>query len=138
MFQRLKRLGVDRWVAVANVAVGATIALAALAALPIRSPSLAVPLFAVLALLTASAIGLAARARWADRVTRVAAIVLLLAGLLVLAGLMLELAFHRGLTGPAGGPGPLSFALTLLLVLPYTVIYPAGLLLWLDSRGPSR
>src|SRR4051794_8762781 len=96
MFERLRRVGTDRCLGVANAVVAATIALAALSSRPTRSLSTELPLFAVLALLVASANGLVTRARWADRITRVAAIALLAAGLLVLAGLMLGLAFHRG------------------------------------------
>jgi hypothetical protein len=138
MFQHVKGMGADRCFAGANLAVALITGLAVFGALPGRWLWVDLPVGLIVALLVVSAVGLIGRARWADRVTRVAGVALLVGGLLVLAGLTLGMTFYRGVAGPGAGPGPLLFAMILLLALPYTVVYPAGLLLWLGSRGAAR
>jgi hypothetical protein len=136
MFERLRRMGVDSWLAAANLAVTLAIGVAVVGARPLRTAWVEVPAAAVGALLVASAGGLASRARWAPAVTRAAGLALLAGGLAALASALLGLVFYRAVAGVGGGgPGPLMFLLVVLLALPYAVAYPVGLLLWLDGRG---
>src|SRR4051794_19153122 len=74
---RVGAIGADRWFAAGNVAVAVIAVLAGVRAPPVFSPSIALPALAVAALLAASAAGLAARARWASLVTRIAGVALL-------------------------------------------------------------
>jgi hypothetical protein len=96
------------------------------------------PAALLMALLVASAAGLALRLGWRERLTRVTGIVLLLAGMLAAAALTLGATFARRVVASSAGPGASLYLLIALLVLPYTVFYGAAILLWLRSRGPSR
>jgi hypothetical protein len=135
MIQLAKRLGVERCLAAGNVAVSLVIALGVFRLLPVRSRWVGIPSIIAIVLLVGSAIGLARRATWARALSRVAAQVLLLGGLLGAGALTLGLTFARAVVASTAGPGPLVLAFALLLVLPYTVFYGLGLLAW--SRGPE-
>jgi len=73
---------------------------------------------------------------------RVAALVLLGVGLLVIAAGALSLAFLSGVHGDYGRGGALLMTLVLFLVVPYTLVYPIIELLWLHARretpAPAR
>jgi hypothetical protein len=134
MNRSLARLGADRAFGAGNVAIALIIGLTVFRALPARSIWLVVAAIAVMALLLTSGVGLAARTTWAARLAHFAGLALLLFGALATAVLVLGMVFYRSIGGPGAGPGPALFAVALLLVLPYALVYPAGLLLWLDSR----
>jgi hypothetical protein len=89
-------------------------------------------------LLAASAAGLALRLAWGERLARITGIVLSLAGVLAAAALTLGATFARRVVASSAGPGASLYLLIALLVLPYTVLYGAAILLWLRSRGSSR
>ena len=92
----------------------------------------------MMALLAASAVALAWRVSWAPKLARVAGLALLAGGLLAVASLALALAFRRGVGGPGAGTGALVIAGSLVALLPYAVVYPAALLLWLGTQDRAR
>jgi hypothetical protein len=134
MIQGLRRLGADRHVAAANLVLAAVIAVFCVGASPERSLGVQIPSAIVVGFLFASTVGLALRTAWADKVTRAAALVLLITGMLAVASLTMGIAFHRAIGGPGTGPGPFVLSMGLLLVIPYAVVYPMGLLSWVASR----
>src|SRR5262245_26600949 len=138
MSPEAKPLAIDRYVAAVNLIVAASVWLGLHAAAGVR-PAWAVVVAAIMtALLAASSVGLVMRARWADLVSLIMALGLLAAGLLVTFGLMLGLTFFRAVGGPGASIGPTLYALAILLALPYTILYPLAVLLWLRSRGRPR
>lgn len=86
-------------------------------------------LFALL--LAASGVALLRRHRLADRVTRIAAAVALLLGLLLFFSLVVTAAWIGGVYGQVGQTGAVLFGLVCALVLPYAVVYPAIELAWI-------
>jgi hypothetical protein len=136
-FAQLKQLGLDRLFAFTNASILVVGGVAIWRAVP---RALAVDLASVVvgALLFASAVGLALRARWARPVTRIAAAVLLAAGLLATAALTTGMIFARAVSA-VDSPGPLLFGLVLLAIVPYSVVYPLLLFCWLDkARGTPQ
>jgi hypothetical protein len=134
---RLKRLGLDRLFAFANVAISLVGGLVIWRALP-RALMVDLGSTVVALLLLASTVGLAMRARWAVGVTRLAAGVLLAAGLATTAALTLGVVFARAVSA-VDSPGPLLFGLVLLAIVPYAIVYPLLLLFWLaGDRAASR
>ena len=131
MINRLKRLGAERWFAIGNVVVASIAGLTAFLVSPAPSLWITVPTVAVIALLVASAAGLALGTPWAFRVTRVAGVTLLAAGMIVTAVVALGMIFARAMSAVAS-PGGLVFALVLLAIVPYALVYPACLLVWAD------
>jgi hypothetical protein len=132
LLSKLRRLGLDRLFAFINVVVTFVVAFvvgrAAPETLPVEIGSIVVSTF-----LLVSAVGLALRARWAGAVTRVAAAVLLVAGLAATAALVLGMVFTRAVSA-VDSPGPLLFGLVLLALVPQSIVYPLLLLCWLP-RG---
>src|SRR6185295_16940090 len=137
MIQLVKRLGTERWFAIGNVVVALVIGLGAFGALPVRPTWVGVAAVVLIVALASSSVVLLRRGRsvWFDRITKVAGASLLAAGVAVTGTITLALTFARAVAGAGAGPGRLFFAVALLVVAPYMVIYPAGLLLWLGSRG---
>jgi len=124
--------------ATGNLIVAAIIGLAVFRAWRPRTLTIEIPAAIVMALLAASAVALAARAAWAGIVSRIAGIATLAAGVAVASVLTLGMTFFRAIGGPGAGPGPTIYLLALLLTLPYVLVYPIGLLLWLRARGRAR
>lgn len=89
----------------------------------------------VIALLASSGIALLADRRGADTLARIASIVVLAAGMLVFAALVLTASWLAGVYGPVGRGGALIFVLVAAMVLPYAIVIPAAELLWL---GPPQ
>jgi hypothetical protein len=125
----------ERLLAAGNLVVAVVIKLAVFRAWPVRSLALEIAAGVVAALLVASGVGLVLRVKWADALTRVAAIALLVAGVSVMTVLTLGMTFARAVGGAGAGPGAVMFGLALALVVPYGIGYPIGLLVWLRSRG---
>jgi hypothetical protein len=137
MLERLaRRTGAEDWLAAGNLSSALAVALPAFGLRPARTLAIEIPAAVLIVLLAASAIALVRRSAWAVPVTRVAGAALLAAGLLAAASLALTLAFRRGVAGPGGGPGGLLVGGALLLAVPYCIVYPAGLLLWVGARPP--
>jgi len=129
---------IARAFAAGNLVVAAIIGLAAFRVWRPRALAIEIPAAIVMVFLVASAIGLAARAAWGRAAARAAGIVLLAAGLVVTSVLTLGMTFFRAVGGRGAGPGPTIYLLGVLLALPYALVYPIGLLLWLRARGPAR
>src|SRR5215471_7109665 len=137
MIELFKRVGAGRVLAVGNAVVALVIALGVFRLLPVRSRWVTVPAVVVIALLVASAVGLFQRARWAGKLARVAGLALLWGGLLGIGTLTLGLTFSRAVVASTAGPGPLVLAFSILLLLPYTVVYAMALLAWARVQAPT-
>jgi hypothetical protein len=124
-----------RWFAAGNLMVALAIGLGVFRGWRPRALAVEIAAGVVIALLVASAAGLAVGAAWAARATRVAAVALVVAGVVATSTLTLGMTFFRAVGGPGGGPGWTFLLLALLFVLPYTLLYPVGLLVWLRARG---
>jgi hypothetical protein len=88
-------------------------------------------------LLGASSVTLLLDRPIAERVTRVAAAVVLTLGLALFAALALTASWIQGVYGPVGRGGGIIFGLVAALVLPYAVVLPAIELLWVGRRAIS-
>lgn len=100
-------------------------------ALPLRWWGMDAPvLVVVVGLLASSAVALRSP-RLAPRALRMAAIALLALGLGLVAAFALCIAFLAGIHGPFGAFGMLLMGLVVLLLTPYTLVYPAFQLWWL-------
>lgn len=107
--------------------------------LPARWWVVDVPAAAVAALLGASGVGLVLRAPWGERVARVASMVTLAIGLLLVATLAITASYLAGIYDAVGRGGAIILALVAALALPYLVALPASQLLWLGPRArPPR
>ncbi len=73
--------------------------------------------------------------RLAEKVTRIAACVVLAHGLALFAALALTASWLYGVYGPVGKGGAALFALVSLLVFPYLIVLPAALLAWVGPRS---
>jgi len=89
----------------------------------------------VIALLGAAGAGLLARQAWAEKVARIASIVTLALGLLLIATLAITASYLSGIYGPVGRDGALILVLVAALALPYLVALPASQLAWLAGRA---
>ena len=89
----------------------------------------------VIMLMALSGSALIANHRLAEKVTRIAAGVVLALGLAVFAALALTASWLYGVYGPVGKGGAALFALVSLLVLPYLIVLPAALLAWVGPRS---
>jgi hypothetical protein len=103
--------------------------------LPARWLPVDVPAGLIALLLAVAGGGLLSRAPWGDRVARVASMVTLGAGLLLVALLVVTASYLNGIYGPVGHGGALILILVAALALPYLVAFPASQLLWLGPRG---
>ena len=90
---------------------------------------------AVVALMAASGAALLADHRHAEKITRIAAGVVLAHGLALFAALALTASWLSGVYGPVGKGGAAIFALVALLVFPYLIVLPATLLAWVGPRS---
>jgi hypothetical protein len=104
-------------------------------ALPTRWLPVDLPAGIVALLLAAAGGGLLSRAPWGLRVARIASMVTLGAGLLLVALLVFTASYLNGIYGPVGHGGALILILVAALALPYLVAFPASQLLWLGPRG---
>lgn len=89
----------------------------------------------VVTLMAASGLALLANHRLAEKVTRIAAAVVLAHGLALFATLALTASWLYGVYGPVGKGGAALFVLVALLVVPYLVVLPAALLAWIGPRS---
>jgi hypothetical protein len=92
----------------------------------------------LIALLGASGVGLLARKPWAVQVTRVASIVALVLGLVLIGILAITASYLSGIYGPVGRGGAIILALVAALALPYLVALPVSQLLWLGWSDLTR
>ncbi|HVJ94452.1 MAG TPA: hypothetical protein VM580_31915 [Labilithrix sp.] len=86
-------------------------------------------------LLAASGVALLAKANVAEPLTRVAAAVVLVLGLVLFTALVATAGWISGVYGQVGVSGAIIFGLVAALVLPYVVVLPAVELVWLGPRA---
>jgi hypothetical protein len=123
---------------IANVVVGAVIAICIWRLLPTRWWVVDGGAAIVSLLLLASGVALLRRSPLAERITRLAAFVVLALGLSVFAALVLTASWIHGVYGPVGKGGAIIFALVALMVLPYVVVLPIVELLWIGPRARPK
>ena len=99
----------------------------------------------VVALLGAAGVGLLARAAWGPLVARIASLVTLAMGLVLIGILAITASYLSGIYGPVGRGGAIILILVAALALPYLVALPLSQLFWLGgvvrspmAREPSR
>jgi hypothetical protein len=94
---------------------------------------------AVVALLLASSgIALLRSSGMAERLTRIAAAVVLVLGLALFAALALTASWISGVYAQVGSTGAIVFGLVALLVFPYLVVFPAVELAWIGPRAAPK
>jgi len=119
---------------VANAGVAALVAWSVFRGLPTRWWVVDDGAFVIVALMAASSVALLTNHRLAEPITRAAAAVTLLLGLVLFATLALTASWLYGVYGPVGKGGGALFALVALMVFPYLVVLPAALLAWVGPR----
>lgn len=120
----------------ANVASGLLLAWGVFSALPSRWWPVDVPAALSTALLLASGAALLGRHRYAGTLARLACLVVLALGLVLVAVLVATASWLGTVYGPVGRGGAAIFGIVLALALPYLVILPAAELVWLGPRAP--
>jgi hypothetical protein len=116
--------------AVANALIAGLVAFGVFAGLPDRWLWVDVPAILVILLLLGASVALVRQGSWSFNVVRIAAGLVLVFGLVVIAGLTSAAAFLSGVLGETGRAGFIVFVTVIALVLPYLVIYPGLQLLW--------
>lgn len=89
----------------------------------------------VTALMALSGVALLVRHAKAEAITRLAGYVVLALGMLVFGLLVATAGWLGGVYGPVGKGGAAVFFLVAALVLPYLVVLPATLLVWVGPRA---
>lgn len=121
-----------------DVIVGAGALVAIWSALPARWWPVDVGGTAAALALAASGVGLLLGKPWAERLGRVVAGAILVAGLCVVTALALTASHVAGLYGPVGRGGALILALVAALLLPYTVGLPVAQLFILRPEPKAK
>ena len=88
----------------------------------------------VMFLFAAAGVGLVGNRPWASRVARLASLVSLVLGLLLVSTLALTASYLSGIYGPVGRGGALIMTLLAATALPYLVALPVAQLAWLRRR----
>jgi hypothetical protein len=119
---------------IANIAVAVFVAVGVFRLLPTRWWVVDAGAVIVALLLGASGGALLADAPIAERLTRAAAMVVLVLGLALFAAISLTASWISGVYGQVGAGGAIIFGLVAALVLPYVVVLPAVELVWVGPR----
>jgi hypothetical protein len=114
------------------------VGLGVFAGLPARWWLVDAPAVVVIVLLTAAGAGLLGRFPWGERVARVASMVTLALGLVLVSALVIAASYLSGIYGAVGRGGALILVLVAALALPYLIAFPASQLLWLGPRLARR
>ena len=122
---------------VTNVAVAIAVAAGVFRLLPTRWWVVDGGAVIISALLLASGITLLRGMPVAERVTRIAAGVVLALGLALITAIFATAGWISGVDGQVGAGGAVVFALVGTLVFPYVVALPAAELAWLGPREPA-
>jgi hypothetical protein len=122
---------------VGNLLTALLVAIGIFAGLPSRWAPVDVAAGAVVATQAAAGAALILRARWAERMARVAASLALALGLFAVSMLAITASWLYGVYGPVGRGGSLVMILVLAMLLPYAGALPIGQLLWLRRRSGS-
>jgi hypothetical protein len=122
----------------ANVAVGLFVAVGVFRLLPTRWWPVDLGGAVIALLLGASGVALLRSHPAAERLTRVAAGVVLALGLLAFAAIAITASWISGVYAQVGATGAIIFALVAALVLPYLVVFPAVELAWIGPRPKTE
>ncbi len=113
-----------RALAIADVVLGAIVAATPWVALPGRIAIVDAGATAIGVLHVAAGAGLLLRRGWAVRLARTSALLLLVLGIALLAGLAVSASFLYGVYGDVGRGGAFSIAVAIVVLLPYLVAFP--------------
>lgn len=127
----MKRIGFG----LANLLVATLVGLAVFRGLPARWLPVDAAALVVVVLMAASGVSLLLGHRLAERITRAAGYVTLACGLVLFAMLVITASWLSGIYGTSGKGFGALFGLVALLVLPYLVVFPAALLVWVGPRA---
>ena len=114
-----------------NLVSAALIGLGVFVGLPTRYWVIDVPAVVVVVLLGMAGGGLLVRSAWGAPVARIASVVTLVLGLVLVCILAITASYLQGIYGPVGRGGALILTLVAALALPYLVVLPAAQLVWL-------
>ena len=137
------RTGLARVFGAIDLVAAMVVAIGVFAGLPSRWWPIDTSAIVVIALLGAAGAGLLARAKWGARVARIASIVVLVLGLVLIATLAVTASYLSGIYGPVGRGGAIILILVAALALPYLVALPVSQLYWLrltkraETKGAS-
>jgi hypothetical protein len=106
-------------------------------ALPVRYWLVDVPAAVLMLAAMSSAVGLVFASRWGVELARRTGQFALLIGVALVAGLANGAAALRAVYGPLGQAGVMLFLLIMLLVLPYLIVAPVLMLLWIGPKSPT-
>jgi hypothetical protein len=120
---------------IANVAVALFVAGGVYRFLPTRWWVVDLGAAVIALLLGASGVALLRRSAWAERLTRVAAGIVLILGLALFTAIVTTAGWIGGVYGQVGASGAIIFGLVAALVLPYVVVLPAVELAWIGPRA---
>lgn len=121
----------------ANLAVAIFVTVSVFRFLPTRWWVVDIAAAIVAALLASSGVALLAKASIAERLTRWAAGVVLVIGLVLFTAIVVTAGWISGVYGQVGASGAIIFGLVSALVLPYVVVLPAVELAWIGPRSPT-
>ncbi len=122
---------------VANVAVGLFVLVGVFRFLPTRWWLVDTGAVIVALLLGSSGGALLAKARIAERLTRIASALVLVIGITLFTALVTTAGWIAGVYGQVGASGAIIFGLVGALVLPYVVVLPAVELAWIGPRAKA-
>jgi hypothetical protein len=120
---------------IANVGVALFVAFGVYRFLPTRWWVVDLGAAVIALLLGGSGVALLRRSPWAERLTRVAAAVVLVLGLALFTAIVTTAGWIGGVYGQVGASGAIIFGLVAALVLPYVVVLPAVELAWIGPRA---
>jgi hypothetical protein len=123
---------------VANVVVGLAVLGGVFRLLPTRWWVVDVPALLIGGLMLASGVTLLRSLPPAEKITRWAALIVLVLGMAVVTALFATAGWISGVYGSVGAGGAIIFTLVATLVLPYLVVLPAAELAWLGPPLPKK
>jgi hypothetical protein len=123
---------------IANLTIGVAVAVGVFRLLPTRWWPVDTGAVVVALLLGASGVALLRKASFAERLTRIAAAVVLALGLVLFAAIALTASWISGVYAQVGATGAIIFGLVAALVLPYLVVFPAVELAWIGPRTKAK
>jgi hypothetical protein len=133
ILQRRARIGFG----IANLCVALFIALGVFRLLPTRWWLVDSGALIMILLLGGSGVTLLRKHRLRERITRIAAAVVLVLGLALFAAIAITASWISGVYQQVGASGAIVFGLVAALVLPYVVVLPAVELAWVGPRASA-
>jgi len=134
VLQRRARIGFG----IANLCVALFIAFGVFRLLPTRWWVVDGGALVMILLLGASGVTLLRKHPLRERITRVAAAVVLVLGFALFAAIAITASWISGVYQQVGASGAVVFGLVAALVLPYVVVLPAVELAWVGPRGARQ